>query len=301
MVLALLDIVLVNLALYLALLLRFEWQIPDYFLGNFYSLALAFALVYLGCFYFFGLYNRVWKYASIGELASIVGAVTAGAVINIAISYFAMSGDSLPFPRSVFLICWLLNVFLVGGSRLSWRLLRDKTVQPVSLDSGKPVLIIGAGDTGVLVAKELKRHYNGEIKLVGFVDDDPNKQNLQVLGLPVLGDRRDIPRLIDKYALEEIILAVPSAPGSVIREIVGLCQEKVRIKILPGVYDLVEENVTVSRIREVQPEDLLGRKPVKTDLEGIRKTLAKAVSISTKPLKLLMLKAVLTSRIRPST
>ena len=267
------DAILVNIALFGALVVRFEGisYIPANFLNSFYSLTLIFTLVFLACFYFFGLYKRAWQYASIGELVVVISAVTLGSFINITISYFLMNPGTLPLPRSVFILSWMLNILLIGGSRLAWRLVRDYGLQNyVPNKDGKPVLIVGAGDSGVIVAKELKRHYNRHINIVGFVDDDQGKRNLKILGIPVLGDRHDIKVIVDKYEVKEVILAIPSAEGSVVREIVNICHEaKLDIKILPGLYDLIEGNVTVNQIREVQVEDLLGREPVKVDLEGI--------------------------------
>lgn len=263
------DLILLALSSYLALYLRFDGNIPNEFIYSLKIYALIFIAMAIITFYIFGLYNRIWQYASIGELMSVLYSVTTALFINVGISYFTMHSGKFPFPRSFFLLNWLLNIFLIGGSRLAWRLFRENALN-LGTAMGKPILILGAGDTGVLVAKELKRHYNGEIKIVGFVDDDPNKQSLKLLGLPVLGRREDIPRIIGQHNIQEIIIAIPSVGGSIIREIVSLCQDKdVKIKILPGVYDLIEENITVNHIRDVQVEDLLGREPVKVDLEGI--------------------------------
>lgn len=270
LLLGVIDIILVNISLYGALYLRFDGKIPANYLESYNRLAIIFTIVLLASFFFFGLYNRLWRYASIGELFSVITAVTIGTAVNIALVYFIMQGGQLPLPRSVFPISWLLNIVLIGGSRLLWRLVRDYGFKSLQQNGGKPILIVGAGDTGVLVAKELKRHYNGELNLVGFIDDDPLKKDSKVLGVQVFGGRDVIPQIITKYNLEEIIIAIPSVAGSVIREIVGMCEKSnVKIKILPGIYDLIEENVTVNQIREVQVEDLLGREPVKVDLEGI--------------------------------
>lgn len=269
-VLGLIDIVLINVAFYGALYLRFDGVIPANYFESYKNLIVVFTIILLASFYFLGLYNRLWQYASIGELFSVIMAVTLGTTANAAFVYFIMKGGQLPLPRSIFPISWLLNIALIGGSRLLWRLLRDYGLKPIQQSGGKPILIVGAGDTGILVAKEMKRHYNGELNLVGFVDDDPAKKNSKVLGVEVFGGRELIPELMDKYELEEIIIAIPSVSGSVIREIVDMCEKSdIKLKILPGIYDLIEENVTVSQIREVQVEDLLGREPVKVDLESI--------------------------------
>lgn len=267
--LMLIDIILLSISLILALYLRFDGAIPENFVNSLYTYAPGFVAIAIIAFYVFGLYNRIWQYASVGELMLVLYSVTTATVLNIVISYFVMQAGSFPFPRTFFLMNWLLNICLIGGSRLAWRLFREHALH-LGDSNGRPLLIVGAGATGVLVAKELKRHYNGEIRLVGFVDDDPNKQDLKLLSLPVLGTRESIPRLVEKHRIEELIIAVPSVPGSVIREIVAQCHDfNVKIKILPGVYDLIEEKITVNHIREVQVEDLLSRQSVKVDLDGI--------------------------------
>ncbi len=281
-VLILIDVIIVNIAFYGALLIRFEGAIPGRYLQSFYDFALLFTLTLIMCFYFFGLYNRLWQYASVGELVNIVIAVTVGTVINIALAYFLMEGGQFPLPRSVFLLSWLLNIVLIGGSRLTWRIIRDYGLNINQQRGGKPVLIVGAGDAGALVAKELRNHYNGSINIVGFVDDDTAKQKQKLMGIPVLGDRNSIPELVDKYGVQEIIIAIPSATGRTVREIIAICQEtSASIKILPGMFELLDGKVTVNHIREVQVEDLLGREPVKLDLEEISQYLNKKVVLVT--------------------
>lgn len=269
-VLALVDVILVNLALYLSLWLRFDGLIPGKYLNSFIHLAGYFTVVRLACFYAFGLYNRIWQYASIGELLAIVYAVSVGSAVNISLTYFLQ--ESLP--RSVFVISWGLNIGLVGAARLLWRLLREQVLFKPAVRGGRPVLIVGAGAAGAMVARELKNRNsngggNGYI-LVGFVDDDPGKQRQQLLGVPVLGGRSDLSRLVERYEIEEVIIAMPSAPGPVVREIVNTCRKlDVAVKTLPGMYELIDGRVTVNAIREVQVEDLLRREPVAVDLKEI--------------------------------
>ncbi|MDW7674363.1 MAG: nucleoside-diphosphate sugar epimerase/dehydratase, partial [Bacillota bacterium] len=186
------------------------------------------------------------------------------------ISYFMLTPGRLPLPRSVYILAWILNIAFIGGSRLAWRLFREYGFNYKNGKDGKPILVIGAGDSGVIVAKELKRHYSNNINIIGFVDDDPAKQRLSILGIPVLGNRSVIKNLVERYDIQEIILAIPSAPGKVVREIIEICQQtKAKLKILPGMYDLIEGNVTVSQIRDVEVEDLLGREAVKVNLTEI--------------------------------
>ncbi len=269
----LIDVVLINAAIFGALIIRFDGiaQIPARYVNAFFDVNIVFTAILIACFYFYGLYDRVWRYASIGELISIFHAVTIGVLTSTGVTYFIIGSGELILPRSIFFLSWMIIISLTGGSRLVWRLIVHEQLSFSFKDNtGRPILIVGAGGTGVLVAKELKRHYKDTVNIVGFIDDDPEKQRLKVLGIPVLGSREKIPEMVNRYEVEEIIIAIPSAQGKIIQQIVDSCQQAdVKIKILPGVYDLIEENITVSHIREVEVEDLLGRAPVQVDLEEI--------------------------------
>ncbi|NMA13933.1 MAG: polysaccharide biosynthesis protein [Clostridia bacterium] len=265
------DILLVNFALFASLLIRFEGRIEAQYYQGLFDCWIPFTLVLLGCFFLFGLYRRVLKYASIGELLVVVAAVSCGTLVNAVSSYF-INGQNFPLPRSIYILHWLLTIAFVGASRLAWRLIRDYGIKTEVLNgsAGKRVLVVGAGDGGVLVVKELKAHYNGSINIVGFIDDDLHKQKMIVQGIAVLGCRHDIPALVQKHDIEEIIIAMPSVGGKVIREIVEICRgTKAKVKILPGVYDIIEGKARVSKIRDVQVEDLLGREPVNVNLDEI--------------------------------
>lgn len=263
----LVDILLVNLALLLTIQLPYYggFQIR---LDSYSYLLIALTVVRLSCLYYFGLYDRIWEYASINELISTIKAVTTGSVISALFMVFAFSK---PFYALLLEVNnWFINIVLIGGFRLFLRIRRQgwRVIPPSA--KGRRVLIVGAGDAGALVAKEFENHYHQAVNVVGFIDDDPNKQKLKLLGHDVLGTRVDIPRVVDKYKIEEIVIAMPSVSGKTIREIVAICQStSAKIKILPGVFDLIDGNVTVSQIREVQVEDLLGREPVRVDLESM--------------------------------
>lgn len=265
-VMLLIDILVINAALLIALLLRFDGDVPPEFIVSYKNLTAYFTVTLIACFFFFGLYNRIWKYASTNEMLSILYAVTTGTVFNIAITYFLQETH----PRSIFIISWILNIFLVGGSRLAWRLFREHKITFHKVLGGKPALIVGAGDAGAMVVRELRRHEGVNLNPVGFVDDAGSKQKQHLMGLPVLGRREDIPRLVEQYGIQEIIIAMPSVPGNVIRDLMGICQgTRAGLKILPSMYDLIDGKVTVNQIREVQVEDLLRREPVSVDLEEI--------------------------------
>lgn len=224
----------------------------------------------IALFYLFGLYHRLWQYASIGELLSIVGAVSVGSLLFFGYSLLKMQGATYVLPRSAFVFSWLINIFLIGASRLSWRLMRDHWFFPNRFFERKPVLVVGAGDAGATVVRELKNRNDKSGVPIGFVDDDQSKQKNKMFGIPVLGKREDIPRLVDEYGVEEIIVAIPSAPGWVIRELVDICSTTpAKLKIVPGLYELIDGRVSVNQIRELQVEDLLDREPVKVDLDSM--------------------------------
>ena len=276
------DIALVNAALLLALWVRFEGAIPQQYIASYQQLAPIFTVVWLASFYAFGMYHRLWQYASVDELIHITSAVTVGVLVNIAYAHFLMESATFPVPRSVFILSWMLIIFFIGGSRLFWRLLRNYGSKPVRQQAGERALIVGAGDAGAAVARELKNHKGRERVIIGFVDDDPAKQRQKMFGLPVLGRQQDIPSLVDDYEVREIIIAIPSAPGRVIRKIVGICQStSAKVKILPGMYELIDGRVSVSRIREVQIEDILGRQELRVDLRSMSEYLAGRVVLVT--------------------
>ncbi len=260
------DALLVNLAMAIAVILRFSnsYEMVQQQLWLYLKLVPVVTAMYLPVFCFFKLYNRAWAYASLGEMVTIVQAVTLGSLGTVAATYFLY----IPMPRLIIVSHWAFTVLLVGGVRVSWRMFveRQKT------NGNKPsrrALIIGAGDAGAMVAREMKSH-NSSVLALGFIDDDSGKQNLTILGLPVLGRREQIPEVVKKNIIELIIIAMPSVSSSVIREIVEICRNTVaELKILPGVYQIIEGQVSVSMLRPVQLEDLLRREPVQVDLEEI--------------------------------
>lgn len=280
-VIVIIDAFLVIISMYLALLMRFDGLIPANYVDAYLGLVPFSTLVMMMSFFAFGLYRRAWEYASIGELIAVIEGVMVGSIINVVLSY-VISGYTFPLPRSVFILNIILRVVLIGGSRIAWRVFRDYGLGMKKKGRSKRVLIFGAGDAGVLVAKELKCHYNGGVQIMGFVDDDAKKQNMIVQGINVLGRRGDIPKLVERHKIQEVIIAMPSAEGWIKREIVAICQDAdVKVKILPGVYDLIDGKVKVNKIREVEVEDLLGREPVEVDLNDITQYIRNQVVLVT--------------------
>ena len=259
------DAVIINLAMIIPFGLRFyENGSIDRYLSSYISIAPWATITFIAIFYVFKLYNRVWAYASTGELFAVIQAVTLGSLATIAMSFFSHT----QLPRSIAVMHWALAILLMGGSRLVWRYI----VERMKTSGHKPTrraLIIGAGDGGALVARELKGNKSSFVP-VGFIDDDPMKKNAAVLGLPVLGTREQIPEMVALHRINLVIIAMPSVEASVIRDIVDICRStQAELKILPGVYQIIDGQVSVSNLRPVQLEDLLRREPVRVDLEEI--------------------------------
>ncbi len=265
------DIIAVNVALILALLLRFDGAVPSAYIRYAVEIAPAATCIYILSFYSFRLYNRLWQYASVGELLSIVLAAVMGSMASISVAYFLMEPGLFPLPRSAVILWTILVIALVGLARFSHRIISEYRLPYLRSTHGQAVLIIGAGDAGAVVAREFHNHSSGNgAEPVGFIDDDPAKQGRRLYGLPVLGTKEDIPRLVKSLSIAEIVIAMPSVKGRALQEIVEICQSSgARLRIVPGIYDLLEGKIKVDPIREVRIEDILGREPVQVDLEAI--------------------------------
>jgi FlaA1/EpsC-like NDP-sugar epimerase len=232
-------------------------------------------------FYAWGLYRRLWRYASTRELLL----VTSGALVSTTVAWGVALLIGLPLdmiawiPRSVPLIDFLLSLSLVGGIRFAQRIVAETTYrvsgrvarlkQPA--ETCRRVLIVGAGDAGAMIAREMRSNPGLGIEPVGFVDDDSDKKGMLIHNIAVLGARDDIPRIVTENAVDEVIIAMPTVPGQTIREIKAICQGvPVEFKTIPGMYELISGTVSVNQIREIQIEDLLRREPVHTDITAIK-------------------------------
>lgn len=224
----------------------------------------------------FGLYRRVWAYASIQELKLITLAVTTASVlvtlVVIILSTFFTGWD---FSRSVLIIDWILSILAVGGLRFAYRILSESpTVPRDKMKRTRRVLVVGAGDAGALVVREMQRNPQSNLEPIGFVDDDPAKQNYEIHSIPVVGTLDDIPKLIDARKVQEVIIAIPSAAGQVIRRVADVCrQNNVPFRTIPSLNELIGGKVSVNRLREVDITDLLRRAPTHIDKELIGESL----------------------------
>ncbi|HWP97010.1 MAG TPA: nucleoside-diphosphate sugar epimerase/dehydratase [Syntrophomonadaceae bacterium] len=265
--LVVLDALLVNLAIYINLLLRFDGAIPTQYSQAYWNLAPLCTILFISSFIFLRLYNRVWEYASIGEMFSILKATIIGmSVFVISIYAFQLKG----LPRSIYFEAWVFISVLIGASRVCWRVSRDYFKEnKKNVENCRRVLVIGAGDAGAILIKETQNNPQLRLNVVGVVDDDPYKKRLRLHDVPILGGRTKIFKLVNELAIDEIIIAMPSVSGEAIREIVDICKPtSARLRILPGIYQGADSNL-IHNIRDVQMEDLLKRSPVNIDLGEI--------------------------------
>ena len=277
------DAVLASAALYLSYLLRFNFSIPHQYLHQFLWIWAFMVGTELVCFLLLGLYNKWWRYAGVRDLASLVRAT----VIGVAAATFVgevvsrnlqsevygrfdnvLTANSLPL--SVIFLNWVLLFLLMGGARLVSRMAWERPWRTELSRDRKKVLVVGAGDAGELVVREMLKSQQIRYRAVGYVDDDPKKKNLRIHDVRVVGTTRRLPQLIDEYSVEEVIIAMPSVSGRVIEKIALTCKRaNVSVKTLPGVYELIKGSVTIEQLRDVQVEDVLGRPEVSVDYNSL--------------------------------
>ena len=216
----------------------------------------------------FGLYRRVWAYASVRELKLITISVTTASVLVTAVviilSIFMPGWD---FSRLVLIIDWMLSLIAVGGLRFTQRIISENQTSVRDKNSRiRRVLIVGAGDAGALVAREMQRNPQSNLKPVGFVDDDPSKQKQEIHSVSVIGVLDDISQIIVSKRVDEVIFAIPSAPGQVVRRVTDICRLKnIPFRTMPSLHELIGGKISVNRLREVDITDLLRRSPARID------------------------------------
>ena len=261
------DIAAIQMCSFLALLIRFDLniaKIPAEYSANVLSYGLIHTALTIAFFFLAHLYSTMWSVAGIREVIRIVIACGFSTVTQIA----GMTLMQYFMPRSYYIISFFGLCITVTGIRLSYRI--KNSLFPSGNRGGDRIMIVGAGTSGSVILKEMmtSRHTNGTV--VCFVDDDPNKKGKYLNGVPIAGSREDIPSLAREYRVDEIYVAIPSAPAKERKKIIEICRETdCRIKVLPGIYQLLNGEVSVAKLREVQIEDLLGRDPIRVNLDEI--------------------------------
>lgn len=265
-----LDIISAIIAALVSIYLRFDGNlIPQNYLSMLVGQLPFFVMITIVSFFLFKLYSRVWRYAGSSELLAIVGANFAGAICWFIFSVLVEA----VLPRSIYILTALVLTFFVGGTRLSLRVYSYLTSKPQYIQRTQKlnkVLVIGAGDAGAMLAREIERYHSGKRKIIGFIDDDRDKQGKTMFGIRILGSRYDIEQVVADTDANEIIIAMPSVKGKEIKEIIDVCKNtNCKLTILPGVYEIIEGTVSVNQLRPVEVEDLLGRDPVKLDTKNV--------------------------------
>ena len=266
------DGVLVALAFYLAFRLRFlddPRGLPHRY-EVLFAQAVGFVILgKLAIFAAFGLYQKWWRYVSGGDFLMIVRAVAAASAILVVL-FTVIQPFENGLPRSVAVIDFMLTLLLITGARLAVRLIVERPSHG-HLVPKHEVLVIGAGSGGQMVVRELHLNPNLGSTAIGFVDDDPRKQGMRMLGLKVLGTTEAIERILDETEPDEVVIAIPSAPGLVRGKVVAAARERgIRVRTLPTVFELLRGGVQLNRqLRDVQVEDVLGRDPIVVELDRV--------------------------------
>lgn len=269
------DIIIINVSIIGAYFLRFGRNLDMTYFDVYLGMALFITLGKLLVFHYFGVYRNLWKYASVDDLANLVmPIIVANGLIIIAI-YFL----SLKVPRSIYAIATFTDIFLLGVSRFGTRtinkMMNGNFFNFKTAIKGKRVLIIGAGEAAGMLIQETRKNEQGYIYPVCAIDDNEKKIGKKINGVPILGNRYEIPNIVQAKKVEEIIIAIPSISSENLREIVKECEKtSCAIKILPTLselksYDKDINKVILKKIRDIDINDLLGRKEVQLDLEGI--------------------------------
>jgi len=257
------DLLFINFALILSLILRFGRDWVQHF-DEFKELFIYFSISYIIFAILFKLYKRLWRYISINDLFLIAGTVTTAVISSLLYLNFVIKSY---IPWSVKTLTWFFSLAFIGGSKLIWRLYCEKKSGLKVV--GEKVLIVGAGDAGEVISREIMKRCDLGT-LIGFVDDDKEKIGKSIHGRKVFGSVKDINDILEKEQINTVIIAIPTASGKQIKRIVNnIKNKKVKIKTLPGLYELVDGKVSVSRISNIKIEDLLGREPVDLNLEEI--------------------------------
>ncbi|MDR3242487.1 MAG: polysaccharide biosynthesis protein [Clostridiales Family XIII bacterium] len=273
------DAIIINISYITAYLLCFEFRIAGVF-QEFFSVyadnIFMITLIKVFVFSLFGLYQKLWRYASSDEILKILGAAL---IANFAVITF-LSLTRQQMPRSVYIIACVFDCVLIGGLRFLFRIAWDwRGHSSVGIrlgsfefirDKATRVMLVGSGNAGASIIKEIKNHPEQKKRVVVAVDDDPVKRGRRILGVKIGGDHAKIKEIARKYGVDEIIIAIPSANREEMQEIAGECSKTgCKLKILPAFIDLINEKVSVNALRDVDIEDLLSRDTVKVNLEEI--------------------------------
>ncbi len=251
---------------YLAFVLRFESLLSFEYRNYFLSYLPLLLLVRVTFYVRDGLNRDLWRYSSVSDLLRIIRSITFGSIIFLITVRYLFDNSS--YPRSIYVLDWLILIMISGGSRLFIRVYGEY------LDAetcGKKILLIGAGDAGEMIVRDMKNNPKYNYEPIGFIDDNPRKKGFSIHGIPIFGPRGMLKEVIEKHHPEEILICMPSMGHKVIRDIFRLCKSfNIPIKTLPGMNDILDGKVSVSQMRPLSLENLLEREPVKRDIQSVK-------------------------------
>ena len=284
-VLLLLDFSLIIFSYFLSYIFRFYLEdmsfleVMTYFKGNFSKIILA-AAIYIIALAICKQYNSIWSLAGVSELSKGIIAITTAYLINIIASLVLTNR----IPMMVTTLSAIFIMAFCNGLRLGWRILRRAVIFGTAIKNKdfKKVLVIGAGTAGALVVRELDRRLELEKKVVGLIDDDKQKLGTYIDGVRVLGNRHDIKKIVKEKDVEEIIIAIANLEKKILKELINECKDlKVKVKIMPGLNEIIDGKFSVESIRDVDVNDLLGMEAVKLDYSGIADYLEEKIVLVT--------------------
>lgn len=262
----LLDAIIVNLALGISLIIKFDASIPLIYMEMLPVTFVLTTIVSIGVYFAFGLYSMLWVYASIEELIRITLATAVGVFMQIVIASYLGTAMTL----SMYFIYWMVTLILVGGLRVSSRVVKKIKISSNKIPPKKRVMIVGAGEAASIIIKEIKNNKRSIYEPVIAVDDDSTKHKSQINGVPVVGGKDKIVKVAAEMAIDEIILAIPSITRKKTADFINICKKTgCRLKVLPSVYSLVNGEVSIKKIRDVTVEDLLPRDEIDLSIDEI--------------------------------
>ncbi len=265
----LIDAGIVALSWFLAFELRFDHGLPVYYDTLLRRTILLVVAIKVTVFLLFGFHRRWWRYVSVHDMWSAARGVVVASLLADVTVYLVSPVHNVRLPRSIAVTDLLITMALIAGARLLARTVIERPRGGV-MARGREVVVVGAGDAGRTVVAEMQRSRMLRYTPIGFVDDDPTKRNIRILGVRVLGTTADLPRIVRDYSPDEVLIAIPSASGEVRARVVEAAQAaRVPVKTLPGLYELITGDVQLAQIRPVQVEDVLGREQVEVDMREV--------------------------------
>lgn len=263
------DMIMAGFSFLFSIILPFTIVTDFYFPNINYLAVMALVLISQGLSFFtMGMYRGIWRFSSTPDLIRVLKGVTLGVSSSFIAVFLFNRLENIP--RSAFIIDWFILVVFLGGGRFGYRIWKDRG----EYREGDKVLIVGAGAAATQLIREIAQNKSLQLDVVGLIDDDPRKKGKSLYGVNILGTINRMGEIIDKYCIEKVYIAIPSATSAQVRTIITACHEhKVEVQTLPGLSDLIEGKVELAMLRKVKPEDLLGREPVNLDIASIESML----------------------------